>query len=490
MADNATSWMDFAQRSRDEGGLGLEKHQAAGVVGNLVNESGEDLPAWGPSGDNGTAWGTAQWRGDRLEALKAHAQANGTDYRTPEAQQAFMRHEFDTTENPAYQAILAAKTPEDAATAMNTRYERSADTTGHREARARQFYDGPTDGPTAIQHAMRSPQGQAMGFAPDDNSQGALSPQVPPGALSAGGAPPSQPTWLDALGQTLMNMAPGIAQDPDHAKALASVAAAQQKVAASQGTWSTEYNPVTGIATQTNSLDPSQRRQFRYAAPKPEKVEKDPVQQAADIGRVKSFQDLSDSIAKNAADSRASLDTVVPIQEALKNPNVPQGFGGETLALKNKALASLPNASEETKKTASDTDVAVSGINKMVQEGRTLNGGMPGSLSDKDIVFLKQSQAGLGNTPEANQRIIDIYKQLHQRRIEMDQARQDYVSDRGAHPLGLDEGFRKQINEKWAAENKARDEALAASEAAAKTTNTSPATKLNKTSNGVSWSIN
>lgn len=134
--DNTTSWLNFAQLPVEQGGLGLQPHQAAGLVGNLVNESGAALPAWGPSGDNGTAWGTAQWRGDRLAALKA---AYPDNYQTPEAQQAFMRSEFLGPENSAYKALLAAKSPEEAAGAVNHLYERSADNSGNRERAARQL---------------------------------------------------------------------------------------------------------------------------------------------------------------------------------------------------------------------------------------------------------------------------------------------------------------------------------------------------------------
>jgi hypothetical protein len=482
MADNSSGWMDFAQRSRDDGGLGLAPHQAAGLVGNLQNESGSDLNPWGPTGDNGTAWGTAQWRGDRLDGLKQSAQASGLDYRTPEAQQAWMRREFDTTHNAAYKALQATTTPEEAANVVNRQYEISADRSGNRERSARALIDGPT----AIETAMgrtRSTGSQPMAYAATDpNANGALNPAQPQGALTAGGSPVPQQNWADKLGQMLQDMAPGIAQDPDHAKALEAVAAGGRKVA-QQGTWSqTPVDKTTGKAYLLNSLT-GQRIPVQAGPGVPEK---DPVQQAADIARVKSYSDYADTLAKNGADSRAALDTVGPIQAALQNPDVPQGPLGETRASANKMALLLPGATDSLRKTVSDTDVAVSGINKMVQEGRTLNGGMPGSLSDKDIVFLKQSQAGLNNTPEANQRIIDIYKQLHNRRVELDNARQAYVDDAEAHPLGLDNGFRKQINDKWAAENAARDKALSSGESAPARV----APKSFKTQSGVSWSIN
>lgn len=175
-SDQVTSWLNFAQSPREQGGLGLAPHQAAGLVGNLVNESGSNLPSWGPTGDNGTAYGTAQWRGDRLAALK---QAFPDSYQTPQAQQAFMRQEFDGPENKAYQALLAAKSPEEAASTVNHLYERSADTSGNREASARRLMAqfGGNAGTGAL--ALADPEEA-------DGGDGALSANsvVGPGALN------------------------------------------------------------------------------------------------------------------------------------------------------------------------------------------------------------------------------------------------------------------------------------------------------------------
>ena len=103
----------------------------------LQNESGAGITPWGVSGDNGTAQGSAQWRMDRLDSLK---RMYPDTYQTPEAQQAFMRHELDTTHNGAYKALQAATSPEDAARVFNAKYEISADTTGHRAASARRVF--------------------------------------------------------------------------------------------------------------------------------------------------------------------------------------------------------------------------------------------------------------------------------------------------------------------------------------------------------------
>jgi len=133
---NVQSWYDFARKPLEAGGLGLTHEQAAGKVANLQAESGQNIKPWGVTGDNGTAFGAAQWRGDRFSGLQKYAAERGLDYRSTEAQQGFMRHEYLGPENRAYKALTSAQTPDQAATAINRFYERSADRTGGREANA------------------------------------------------------------------------------------------------------------------------------------------------------------------------------------------------------------------------------------------------------------------------------------------------------------------------------------------------------------------
>jgi len=144
---NAASWMEFMMRSRDEGGLGLSREQAAGGVGNLQAESGKGIPSWGPTGDGGTAWGTAQWRGDRLRRLM---RMFPDSYKTVEAQQKFMRWEMDHTESRAYRALRGARTPEEAAAAFDRHYERSSGGARlARERNARRLFDAARNNPVA-----------------------------------------------------------------------------------------------------------------------------------------------------------------------------------------------------------------------------------------------------------------------------------------------------------------------------------------------------
>src|SRR5581483_10908211 len=63
-------------------GKGYTPEQAAGIVGNLVHESGMNPSA---VGDAGTSGGLAQFHNERLTALKAYAASAGkpaTDFQT------------------------------------------------------------------------------------------------------------------------------------------------------------------------------------------------------------------------------------------------------------------------------------------------------------------------------------------------------------------------------------------------------------------------
>lgn len=96
---------------------GYSPVQAAGIVGNLMQETGPNLDG-SLIGDNGTAFGIAQWRGDRLNALKAFARSQGTDWNDFQTQLAFVNHELGGSERRAGDALRGATTVEDAVAAM------------------------------------------------------------------------------------------------------------------------------------------------------------------------------------------------------------------------------------------------------------------------------------------------------------------------------------------------------------------------------------
>lgn len=113
-----------ATRARDRlVARGWSPVQAAGVVGHLVQESG--VRADGPSGDNGTASGMAQWRGERLTRLQRFAAAQGKDWRDFDTQVDYIDMELRNHETEAGKRLQASTTVEQAVEAFMG-YERPA----------------------------------------------------------------------------------------------------------------------------------------------------------------------------------------------------------------------------------------------------------------------------------------------------------------------------------------------------------------------------
>ena len=102
--------------------------QAAGIVGNLVHESGGRLNPGavnpGDGSDGSDSIGIGQWNSTRAAALKQFAASQGkpvTDFST---QLAFVQHELETTEGPAAQRLRGAQNVQDATSAFALGYER------------------------------------------------------------------------------------------------------------------------------------------------------------------------------------------------------------------------------------------------------------------------------------------------------------------------------------------------------------------------------
>jgi hypothetical protein len=93
---------------------GVPPAAAAGLVGNMMQESGTDInPA--AVGDSGNAFGAAQWNGPRKRAYLGFAAARGTSPTDYDTQLDFLLHEGRTSEKGAWGGILDARTPREAA---------------------------------------------------------------------------------------------------------------------------------------------------------------------------------------------------------------------------------------------------------------------------------------------------------------------------------------------------------------------------------------
>lgn len=99
----------------------LSQIQAAGMVGNLIHESGLQT---GIKGDGGKALGLAQWHPDRQKGLKALADSRGVDITDLDTQLEYIWQELNSTEKKALNSVLNSKTVEQATTAFMRDYER------------------------------------------------------------------------------------------------------------------------------------------------------------------------------------------------------------------------------------------------------------------------------------------------------------------------------------------------------------------------------
>jgi hypothetical protein len=133
--------------------FGLTPAQAAGVVGNIwhessgmnpnVNEFGSDPGQSDYGKPNGTSfgYGWAQWSDARKTGYLDWSKQQGLDPSSPAANYSFLRHELQTTESGAIDAVKQAGTASDAADQFEKVFERAASPElAKREAYAQQVY--------------------------------------------------------------------------------------------------------------------------------------------------------------------------------------------------------------------------------------------------------------------------------------------------------------------------------------------------------------
>lgn len=126
--------------------MGFTASAAAGVVGNLVQESGLRTDA---IGDNGTSGGLAQWHNERLDALKRFAAARGKKWTDLDTQIEFLAEEMRTSYADTYAKMQSAELPEIAGQIMTNEYEipdPASANYAQRQANARAAYEAMRSG--------------------------------------------------------------------------------------------------------------------------------------------------------------------------------------------------------------------------------------------------------------------------------------------------------------------------------------------------------
>ncbi|MBI2810467.1 MAG: hypothetical protein HYX67_06540 [Candidatus Melainabacteria bacterium] len=115
---------------------GFTPAQASGILGNIQTESSFKTSAYN-AGEG--AIGLCQWEGGRRTDLENFARSEGKPVTDWHVQADFIMHELNGKESGAMAAIKAANTPQEAAMAFQSKYERSA-SLGDRAANAGNIY--------------------------------------------------------------------------------------------------------------------------------------------------------------------------------------------------------------------------------------------------------------------------------------------------------------------------------------------------------------
>lgn len=155
--------------------MGFTASAAAGVVGNLVQESGLRTDA---IGDSGTSGGLAQWHNERLDALKRFAAARGKEWTDLDTQIEFLAEEMRTSYADTYAKMQSAELPEIAGQIMTDEYEipdPASANYSQRRANARAAYE-----------AMKSANKQTSADASHGGAGGSYDSLVSPTSYAAG----------------------------------------------------------------------------------------------------------------------------------------------------------------------------------------------------------------------------------------------------------------------------------------------------------------
>lgn len=168
---------------------GLAAHHAAAIAGHGMQESNFNLKA---VGDNGTAFGAFQWRGDRLTNLKRFAARSGRNWQTLDVQLDFAVHELNTSESYAGNALRKATNLQEAVAAFMhferpAGYSRANPTAGHGFANRLAFAQGLSG--VAVNENARSGPVRVTPIV--DPAEGSAGEPVPMGAAVPGSFRPT-----------------------------------------------------------------------------------------------------------------------------------------------------------------------------------------------------------------------------------------------------------------------------------------------------------
>lgn len=114
--------------------FGLTRNQAAGIVANLWHESGgmntginQGGAVGAPNSNMQSGYGVAQWTGSRKQDYLDYCSQHKLDPSSEQANYGFLKHELETSQSGAIDAVKQTQTAQDATVVFCNTFERPGD---------------------------------------------------------------------------------------------------------------------------------------------------------------------------------------------------------------------------------------------------------------------------------------------------------------------------------------------------------------------------
>lgn len=172
-----------------------------------------------------------------------------------------------------------------------------------------------------------------------------------------------------------------------------------------------------------------------------------PATEAFATTQAKNQSEQYDTIIKAARSAREQINSLGAVESALSTYNDGSTFGTGRAAPAEMAIRGyLKSVGVGDADTLAAGELITAFQNRMslIMRNPDSGMGMPGAVSDRDLAFLKDAQAGIDKSPEGNRKLIEIMRKLETRKIELAQFAEQYVKQRGSL-----EGFEQAVKQ-WA----------------------------------------
>lgn len=133
---------------------------------------------------------------------------------------------------------------------------------------------------------------------------------------------------------------------------------------------------------------------------------------------------------KKGQAAQETLNNYELIEKGLQSGVNTGTFGESELALRKLGQAiGIENADGDQKIAGGELIQKIGNKMALLMRNPESGMGMPGSLSDKDLAFLKESQLGLSTSEPGNKLALEVFRRMEQRKIAMADAASDWVDD-------------------------------------------------------------